>query len=188
MKFHGTIILAGLLILTGCATLSKDECLRGDWRGLGMKDGVNGEPAIRIEKHREACAEHGIRPDERLYMDGRAEGLREYCQIENAFRSGLNGRQYQGVCPPAIHSLFQRYNEAAYAVHQTREKIKQLDNEISSRQMKLESKKTKDQERIHLRGEIREREMKLDELRDDLHDQERDLDDLMEEARYRKRR
>jgi hypothetical protein len=188
MKFRGVMILAGLLILSGCATLSEKECLRGDWRDLGIKDGLNGEPAVQIEKHREACTEHGIRPDERLYMEGRAEGLLEYCQLDNAFWSGLNGRQYQGVCPPAIHSLFKRYNEAAYGVYQTREKIKQLHDEISSSQRKLESKKTKDKERIHIRGEIREREKKLDELRNDLRDRERNLDDLMEEARYRNRR
>ena len=121
-------------------------------------------------------------------MEGRAEGLREYCQIENAFRSGLNGKQYQGVCPPAIHTLFRRYNEAAYSVHQTREKIKQLHNEISNKQIKLESNKTTDQERTQLRGEIREREKKLDELRNDLRDRERYLDDLMAEARHKKRR
>ena len=188
MKSGIVIILVGLMILTGCATLSKEECLRGDWRGLGLKDGVNGEAAIQIEKHRKACAEHGIRPDERLYMDGHAEGLREYCQIENAFRSGLNGRRYQGVCPPAISLLFGRYNEAAYAVHQTREEIKQLHNEISYRQNRLESKKTTDKERRYLYEEIRDRDRKLDELRDKLRDQERDLDDLMEEARYSKRR
>lgn len=187
MKFRGLIILAGLLILAGCATLNKEACLSGDWRDLGMKDGVNGESAARIEKHRKACAEYGIRPDERLYMDGRAEGLREYCQIENAFQSGLKGRQYQGVCPLAIHSLFLRYNKVAYEVHQTREEIKQLHREISNRQNRLGSKKTTDKETIRqLRGEIRDREMKLDELRDVLRDRERSLDDLMAEARVGK--
>jgi hypothetical protein len=188
MKFRGMIILAGLLLLTGCATLSKEECLKGDWRGLGMKDGVNGEPAVQIEQHRKACAEYSIRPDEKIYMDGRAEGLREYCQIDNAFRSGLSGRQYKGVCPPAINLTFFRYNEAAYRVYQTREEIKKLHNEIASKQREMENNKTTDKERIHLRGEIREREKRLDELRNYLRDRERDLDDMIAEARYGKRR
>ena len=188
MKFGGMIILAGLLILSSCATMSKEECLKGDWRGLGIKDGINGEPAIQIEEHRKACAEHGIRPDEKLYMDGRDKGLREYCLIDNAFRSGLSGRQYKGVCPSAIHLSFFRYNNAAYTVYQTREEIKKLHNEISVKQMNLESNKTTDKERIHLRGEIREREKKLDELRNNLRDRERNLDDMMAEARYMKRR
>ncbi|MDD5100395.1 MAG: DUF2799 domain-containing protein [Syntrophales bacterium] len=184
MKFRGLIIiLAGLLILAGCATLNKEECLSGDWHGLGMRDGVNGEPAVRIEKHRKACAEYGVQPDERRYLDGRIEGLRKYCQIDNAFRTGLDGKRYQGVCPPAIDSLFWRYNEAAYAVHQTKEEIKQLNSELSSREIRLRSKKTTDKERSHLREEIRDRDRKLDDLRYNLRNQERKLDDLMEEAR-----
>ncbi len=188
MQFCGVIILAGLLILTSCATLSKEECRRGDWYSLGMRDGVNGEPAVQIEKHRKACAEHGIRPDEKLYMDGRAGGLREYCLIDNAFRSGLSGRQYKGVCPDVINLTFFRYNNVAYTVYQTREEIKKLHSEISNIQSKLESNKTTDKERIHLRGEIRDREKKLDELRNHLRDRERDLDDMMAEARYKKRK
>jgi hypothetical protein len=126
--------------------------------------------------------------DERQYLDGRTEGLREYCQIDNAFQSGLNGRQYQGVCPLAINSLFRRYNEAAYAVHQTKKKIKQLNVELSNREIRLQSEKTTDRERSQLRSEIRERDRKLDDLRDNLRDQERKLYDLMEEAKDKKRR
>jgi len=189
MKFRGLIILAGLLILAGCATLNKEECLRGDWRGLGMQDGINGEPAIQIEKHRKACAEHGIQPDERQYLDGRTEGLREYCQIDNAFRSGLEGRQYKGVCPLSIHTVFLRYNNAAYTVYQTREEIKQLNNAISNNQNRLRSKKATDKETIRqLQGEIRDRERQLDELRNVLRDRERRLDELMDEAREGKRK
>jgi len=190
MKFRGLFLLvAGLLVLTGCATLNKEECLSGDWRELGLKDGINGEPAARIEEHRKACSEQGIRPDEKLYLAGRAEGLREYCQIENAFQSGLKGRQYKGVCPLDIHSLFLRYNNAAYAVYETRKEIKQLHDEISNKQNRLGSENTKDKESIrNLRGEIRDRERKLDELRNDLHDRERALDDLMREAQDTKRK
>jgi hypothetical protein len=188
MKCRGLIILAGLLFLAGCATLNKEECLSGDWRGLGMKDGVNGELSVRIEEHRKACADHGIRPDEKLYMAGRAEGLREYCQIDNAFQSGLKGRQYQGVCPLDIHTLFLRYNNAAYAVFKTRQEIKNKHNSISAAQNRLGNKKTSDKERIHIRGDIRKLESELDDLRNDLRDQERRLDEFMAEARKGKRK
>lgn len=188
MKFHHLIILTGLLLLAGCATLNKDECLTGDWRDIGFKDGANGEVAARIEKHREACADHGVRPDERLYLAGRAEGLREYCQIDNAFQSGLKGRRYNGVCPLDIHSQFARYNNAAYAVYETRKEIESKHSSISSKQNRLENKKTSDRDRTHIRGEIRKLESDLDKLRSRLHDQERDLDRVMAEAREGKRK
>ena len=187
MKFRGLILLAGMLILAGCATLDKEACMRGDWRELGVKDGVNGEPAARIEEHRKACAEHGVRPDERLYLAGRAEGLREYCRIDNAFQSGLKGKPYKGVCPGDVDMRFSRYNSAAYAVYKTRKEIESKNSTISSKQSRLESRKTSDKDRVHIRGEIRGLESDLDRLRSDLRDQERRLDDLMAEARDSKR-
>ena len=187
MKFRGLILLAGMLILAGCATLDKEECIRGDWRELGVKDGVNGEPAARIEEHRKACAEHGIRPDERLYMAGRGEGLKEYCRIDNAFQSGLKGKPYKGVCPGDIDLRFSRYNSAAYAVYKTRKEIESKNSSISSKQSRLESRKTSDKDRVNIRGEIRRLESDLDRLRSDLRDQERRLDDLTAEARDSKR-
>ena len=187
MKIRGLILLSGMLILAGCATLDKEQCMRGDWRELGVKDGVSGEPAARIEEHRKACAEHGIRPDERLYMAGRAEGLREYCRIDNAFQSGLKGKQYKGVCPADVDLRFSRYNSAAYAVYKTRKEIESKNSSISNKQSKLESRKTPDKDRVHIRGEIRRLESDLDKLRSDLRDQERRLDDLMAEAQDSRR-
>jgi hypothetical protein len=188
MKLRNLVILFGLLMMAGCATLNKEECLRGDWRDVGYKDGVSGEPADRYAKHREACADHGVQPDERLYMNGRAEGLREYCQIDNAFQTGLKGKQYKGVCPPDIQSLFLRYNDAAYAVYKTREEIKNKHNSISAAQNRLGNKKTSDSSKSNIRGDIRKLESELDKLRNDLRDRERRLDELMAEARDSKRR
>jgi hypothetical protein len=188
MIFRGLIILAGLMILAGCATLNKEACLSGNWRELGVKDGINGEPAIQIEKHRKACAEHGIRPDEKLYMAGRAEGLQEYCQLDNAFQSGLKGRQYQGVCPLAIHSLFLRCNKAAYEVYQTRQEIKNKHDSISAAQNQLGNKKTSASSKGHIRRDIQKLESELDQLRNDLRDRERNLDEMMAEAREGERR
>ena len=188
MRGRRMILFVGFLVLAGCATLSKEECRSGNWREFGVRDGLKGEPAARIEEHRKACAEHGIRPDERRYLAGREEGLREYCRIDNAFQSGLEGRPFTGVCPPDVHMLFMRYNSAAYAVYETREEIRRTHSTISSKQSQIDSKKTKDSERKNLRADIRQLERKLDELRDRLHDRERELDSLMAEERDKRLR
>jgi hypothetical protein len=188
MKLHVFIILLGMLILVGCATLNKEECLGGKWREIGVKDGINGEQSIQIEKHRKACAEHGIQPDEKLYMSGHAEGLQEYCQIDNAFRNGLEGRQYKGVCPLDIHTLFMYYNRAAYAVYETRKEIENKHNSISAAQNRLGNKKTSAADKDHIRSDIQKLESELDKLRNDLHDLERGLDKLMVEAREGKQK
>ena len=55
--------LLALGILSGCATMSQDECRMADWYSVGFEDGVRGAGADNIGKHREACAEHGIAAD-----------------------------------------------------------------------------------------------------------------------------
>lgn len=187
MQPRHLITLAGLLILAGCATLNEDECRTANWHDLGVRDGRAGEPASRIEAHRKACSDYGIHPREREYLDGRAEGLRDYCQLDNAFRSGLSGHSYQGVCPAAVDGLFRRYNEAAYEVYQSRKEIERIDGELTDKERRLRDKKLPDAERDRLRNDIRDLDRRLSRLRDDLRYKERDLDRLMEEARDRKR-
>lgn len=186
MKLRSLILLAGLVTLTGCATLNEQECRTANWRDLGIKDGRNGQPASRIETHRKACASYGILLHEQQYLDGREEGLQEYCRIDNAFRSGLNGQQYQGVCPSSIDLRFRRCNEAAYAVYQSREEIERLDRDSTNKDRQLRDKKLTDRERNRLRDEIRDLDHKLSRLRDDLRNQERNLDDLLVKAKDRK--
>jgi hypothetical protein len=176
------ILFAGL---TGCASLNESECRRADWHGLGLQDGLQGKPLGILEDHRRACAEYAIGIDERPYLEGRAEGLREYCRIDNAFRSGRNGEQYQGVCPPAVDALFRRYNAAAYDVYRLRKDIDGLDSQIDQQERKLRNKDLSDKDRQRLRDDIRDLDRRRARLRDDLNYRESTLDRLTDEARRR---
>ena len=86
------------LFLSGCSTLSKDECKTADWKTIGYTDGIRGYKAIRIDKHRSACAEYNIKPNLGAYIKGRADGLQEYCTPNTAYKKGLSGYKYNGVC------------------------------------------------------------------------------------------
>lgn len=186
MTRHLSTLLAALL-LAGCATMSEDECRSADWYDVGLRDGLDGKPASLLRKHADACAEYGIQPGGPRYQEGRAEGLRRYCRLENAFESGLDGRKYQGVCPPDVDFSFRRYNEAAYEVYQLRRDIDAAHNEIDTMERRLDDKKLSDDKRADLRRDIRELERKLDRLRIDLHNSERRLDRLMAEGHDRPR-
>ena len=50
-------------VLSGCAIQGINECHYADWRTIGYEDGAHGINASRINKHRNACAKHGIAPD-----------------------------------------------------------------------------------------------------------------------------
>jgi hypothetical protein len=95
-----------LLTLSGCSTLSKKECLQGDWYGIGLNDGINGYGQERMDEHRESCAEHGQSVDHAAYQRGRSEGLKQFCTQANGYQQGSNGREYNDVCPTALKMEF----------------------------------------------------------------------------------
>lgn len=90
-----------LLLLAGCASLSQNECRRGDWRGIGERDGAAGRTQTYLAKHRKACARWHIAPDAQQWETGRQEGLKSYCTAENFYRLGRNGLNAQtDLCAP----------------------------------------------------------------------------------------
>ncbi|HEU0282745.1 MAG TPA: DUF2799 domain-containing protein [Gallionella sp.] len=188
MKTNSSIILACLALLSGCSTLSEQECRSADWYRLGIKDGQQGELANLLDEHKESCKRYSIRPDESRYLAGREAGLEQYCQLGNAFRIGMNGEEYKGVCPLDVDAAFRRNNAAALEVYNSRKKIEDTDRQLSRKEHELTEKDTPEKEKIRLREEIRGLDRKRDRLRSDLHDQERELDHLMDEARYRSER
>src|SRR5262245_45861049 len=101
-----TGVLVAMLALSGCASMSKNECLTVDWRTVGFEDGAAGYPADRIGQHCKACAKHGVTPDLAAYQSGREQGLREYCRPQNGFRVGSRGSGYDGSCPADMDEAF----------------------------------------------------------------------------------
>jgi len=183
MKFGTLIVLTSFSLLSGCATLNEQECRSADWHRLGIKDGQQGEPASLLDEHKEACTRHGIRPDEERYLSGREIGLTQHCQPRNAFRLGLNGQEYKGVCPLDVDARFRRNNEAALEVQRSKKKIEDIDRQLSQKEHELAEDNTPEKEKTNLRKDIRELDRKRDRLRDDLYYQQRELDRLMDAER-----
>ena len=98
--------LLSLLLLSGCATLSKEECLRGEWSTVGYQDGAQGYPAKQFYEHVAACREHGVMPRQDVYLKGREQGLKQYCTVEIGLREGQAVRNYQLVCPANTQPAF----------------------------------------------------------------------------------
>ena len=92
------LIVAPLMALTGCASMSVDECATADWRALGFSDGARGETLARAQRRSNDCADHGYAMDRQAYDDGRHAGLGQYCTAETAYGLGESGRTYNGVC------------------------------------------------------------------------------------------
>lgn len=129
--------LLGALVLASCATLSQEQCEAGDWRAIGFNDGADGRPADRLSSHIEACSEYGVPVDNALYQSGRVEGLRVYCRLDNAERTGTSGERYYGVCEGALGVAFARIHAAGNDIYQMEAELNSIDSEIDSKLAQL---------------------------------------------------
>jgi hypothetical protein len=129
--------VALVLVLSGCSSMSQDECRTVDWRTVGYEDGVNGYPGDRIAQHRKACAKYGVSTDLTLYQQGRDQGLREYCQPANGYRVGVQGSSYTGVCPASLEPGFVAAYNSGHQLFVLQSRVSNTDAQIAYRRREL---------------------------------------------------
>lgn len=125
------VMLATLVVLSACASLSEEECLAADWYTIGVEDGSKGYQVSRIGAHRKACAEVGVQPDMARYNEGRNLGLQSFCTRERGYAEGEKGRSYSGVCPQHLEPLFMQGYLAGQDVYRTKQNIRRLEKELA---------------------------------------------------------
>lgn len=190
-------VVAGGLWLASCATMSKEQCLAGDWTGQGYADGMAGRAMSRLGEHAEACAKHGIAPDDDSYRAGRAQGLRVYCTPANGFRIGRQGNNYGGVCPADLEGDFvYAFNDGrtVYAANQAvvdaqgrvdnaAYRIQDYDNRITARQAELRADDVTDEQRDILRNQIRDLRRDREGVEREWYRAQSEVDDAEQRAR-----
>jgi len=132
--------ILAVLVLGGCSSLSEKECQTADWESIGYIDGTRGYNSGRIADHTEACAKVNIKPDPKLYEEGRNRGLEEYCTPRNGLRVGEQGGSYNGVCPVMLEDAFRRGYEAGRDMHDIKDHMSRLQSSIQDVQARLRVK------------------------------------------------
>jgi hypothetical protein len=131
-------ILAAAAALSGCNSMSAQECLATDWRTVGYEDGVNGYSGDRIGHYRKACSEHGVTPNLEQYQAGREQGLREFCKPANGFRVGAHGGGYSGVCPADLDQTFSDAYQTGRQLYVLRSRVGSTQDEIYAMHSEME--------------------------------------------------
>lgn len=170
------VIIASAVFISGCASMTPEECRTVQWHEKGMRDGQQGYPRSRADAHREACAKEGIPIDMKQYQAGRDIGIRSYCTPENGLQAGRKGSNYQNSCPPALEKPFLDNYHRGYRVYKAQQYADSLDRDIRSKETSLRKAKD-DKERSRLRYDIRELDRRLRHARDDVYHAERMLRD-----------
>lgn len=124
------IMILWVALLSACATLNEDECVTADWYEIGYSDGVKGEPDSYLEKHRKACAKHGVRANLNDWLAGREAGLERYCTPQKGYEEGLNNQTYHGVCEGQAAIEFEQAYAAGQQLYQQRSLVNDLQRDI----------------------------------------------------------
>lgn len=156
-------ILFGVLLASGCATLSKRDCLEGDWERVGRQDGTEGYTRARFQKHGEACAEYGVVPDRSKYEAGYKDGIAVYCTPSNGFRMGKQGGIYQSVCPAALEGAFLSRYRAGREIYQVEQQLQGLTQRMVTLEGQLD-KETSDSGRRRIREQLYQLRDERDQL------------------------
>ena len=194
-------LLVLLLLLGGCATMNRSECLNADWRMIGMEDGASGRPLTYIGNHRKACAEFGISPDLDRYQSGHAQGLQQFCTYARGYSFGQHGRRDPNVCPPQLAQDFRLGHQRGLEIHdlnreisQTRKALKEnldlyeeLQGEVEYKEGLIISRKTREAERALLLVEVKDAQAEIGRLEVEADLLRQQIADITQERDYLKR-
>ena len=163
-----SVVLALLLVLAGCATMSPEECKVADWRAIGEKDGSQGK-SEQLAGHLKSCQGVGIVPDNRLYRSGYQQGLKYYCQPQRILNLALQGNGDVSACPIGQQQFLTYYYRLGHDVYDAQNRIDELNSEQSRLERELIDKKDlTDLQRKEKRDRLRELDRQLRYARDDL--------------------
>jgi len=147
--------------LSGCATLSKEECLVADWREVGFSDASQGYTQARVAEHRSACAEAKVTVNLDEYNSGFAQGLKNYCTVNTGFDLGAKGAGYPSQCiektfprvrvayreGQAVYAVQRERNEVERELQDKREQSKALTEQIAQNRSRADNKALSSSER-----------------------------------------
>lgn len=131
------ILIGSGVLIAGCASVTPEECTRGDWTQIGYRDGSTGAAADILARHESACAEVGTKPNINAWKVGYDRGVLVYCTPDNGFEVGLRDGTYRGVCPPHLEPTFRARYASGREVYKARQILGQYDRDISSLHQEL---------------------------------------------------
>ena len=173
-----TGMVLAIAALSGCASMSSEECSNSDWVAIGYEDGSRGYTTDKFGSRRKACAKHGVTADFKAYQEGREEGLVEFCQPSRGYNLGVSGGTYYGVCDVAmeeefldayrvgsqLHSLRSNVNNANSKIYSKEAELKRTRENIRDKQAELISDDVTPQDRLLLLTDIKELAERAGEL------------------------
>ncbi|MGO1246480.1 MAG: DUF2799 domain-containing protein [Oceanisphaera sp.] len=167
--------MSAVMVLSGCASMTEQECLTANWLEKGVSDGRSGYALTRLNNHHKACAKVGVMPNAQQYKEGRNQGLKHYCTPENGFLQGQQGQAYRQVCPAKLAPDFLRAFTDGKQLYNATKRIEEVADDIDKIERTL-SKESDKAQRKYLRQKLRAMTRELQRVRHDRRYLERGLE------------
>src|SRR5690606_10583653 len=125
-----------LLLLSGCASMTKEECASEDWSNFAKTKFLMTPQSVNsiYQSGKKACEEHHIVPDQEAIKRGYIAGVNEFCQAKNIWERGLQGDKVNlAYCPRANRPRLERVLQASNQLYE----IERAENEVVQLQQKI---------------------------------------------------
>ncbi|MCA8870015.1 MAG: DUF2799 domain-containing protein [Rhodobacteraceae bacterium] len=130
-------LLAVLFLLVSCSGISREDCISGDWRAIGQRDGQAGYGPERLSEQARICKAFGVSPDAAAWEKGRREGVRQYCTPQNAYQLGRKGRPISDLCTASDKARMASAHAQGLKYHEISVKILHLQQVIMMNRMDI---------------------------------------------------
>ena len=137
--------------MSGCASLSKSECMNASWEDIGIRDGANGRPEEYLIQHSKACAKANVVPDRAAWLHGREQGLDRFCVPYRAYQLGEYGGGFDvAICRNYDQDRLVNAYEQGLEVNRLANSLAAIDGELGDIHRRLEDDDAEKKERIAL--------------------------------------
>lgn len=171
------LLLLGAALISGCATMSEEQCRGANWAALGQSDARDGDmPQFGADRVK-SCAEKGVAGNLAEWQRGWEMGRREVCVPGNAVSWAQRSSDYTpGFCPPDMEPLFMSVYTPARERYRFEKRIRDLQSQIDERSRRLDDL---DRQLGRSENQSRERQADLRARRSSLEREIRNLRDRM---------
>ncbi len=138
LPLAAALILSGGCASSGSARMSAKDCTTGDWRALGVSDGLAGESRARRDARAATCTANSASVDLASYDAGYAEGNNTFCQPKGGFEHGLAGKQYQLACGEDLEPMFVYSYEVGYREYEIKQALRDADRDLNNMERNMQ--------------------------------------------------
>lgn len=190
------LVIGTLLFLSGCQTISRDQCQAEDWAGMGKADAASGFAMDRFDVIAKDCGSYGINPDPEEYEAGWKKGVLLYCKPLNGFNRGRAGDGLSQICPPELAGPMSSAYKLGRQIYDARSDLRRVERRVTDNKKRIsdildklerldcdeldgDDRSDCRRERRELKSEMERKRLELDDLRWKVRDAQSEYDETV---------